>query len=328
MRIVYIFRPPRPGVSIEELFTTIISSLPSNIIATKYILRSGPLQILDIIKLIVSRFDIYHITGEVHYIALPLFFKKVVLTIHDLNYYENNLVGVKRFIFKWLWIVLPIYLSKKVVAITSYTKKQIESICLNYKLQIFVINNCTDFKSINYDGENQKKEQKKSTTILHVGTDQNKNLERVLEALNGLQVELIIIGPLSKNQQVLVSNVNFKVKNYFSLQRSIIKELYCSADIISFPSLSEGFGMPIIEGQACNVPIITSNISPMKEVAGLGALLVNPESIEEIRNAFICLISDKMIRSKLKDYGIKNVEKYRPLSTLNEYIKLYKSIHE
>ncbi len=328
MRIVYIFRPPKPGVSIEELFTSIISSLPSNIIATKYILRNGPIQIIDIIKLLLSRYDIYHITGEVHYVALPLFFKKVILTIHDLNYYNSNLRGLKRFIFKWFWIILPVVLSKKVVAISGYTKRQVENVFVNFTPKVIVVSNCTDFKYLDNEEKCLKKEKNKSiTSVLHIGTDQNKNLERVLESLDGLDVELIIIGPLNKNQQLLVSNASFIIKNYFSLPRSRVRELYCSADIISFPSLAEGFGMPIIEGQACHVPVITSNISPMKDVSGLGALFVNPKSVDEIRNGFIRLITDGELRSKLIINGKKNVEKYSPISTSNKYLRLYKFLY-
>ena len=70
------------------------------------------------------------------------------------------------------------------------------------------------------------------------------------------------------------------------------------ADIINFPSLFEGFGMPIIEGQATGRIVITSNLSPMKEVAGNGAILVDPYSVNEIRNAYLSVIQNKRYSRK------------------------------
>jgi glycosyltransferase involved in cell wall biosynthesis len=76
------------------------------------------------------------------------------------------------------------------------------------------------------------------------------------------------------------------------------------------PSTFEGFGIPIVEAMYCDVPVITSNITAMPEVAGDAALLVDPYSVESISNAMITIASDKSIRNSLIEKGRTRREKY------------------
>ncbi|OGD32387.1 hypothetical protein A3C91_05035 [Candidatus Azambacteria bacterium RIFCSPHIGHO2_02_FULL_52_12] len=82
------------------------------------------------------------------------------------------------------------------------------------------------------------------------------------------------------------------------------------ADVFVFPSFYQGFGMPILESQLRQVPLVTSNISSMAEVAGDGALHVDPHSIEEITEATYRIISDKNLRKQLVEKGLENVRQY------------------
>lgn len=86
--------------------------------------------------------------------------------------------------------------------------------------------------------------------------------------------------------------------------------LYSAADVFVFPSLYEGFGMPVLEAMACGVPVITSNTSCLPEIAGDAALLVNPEDIESITNSMIRVHKDKVLYQELVERGFKQVKKY------------------
>ena len=95
---------------------------------------------------------------------------------------------------------------------------------------------------------------------------------------------------------------------------------------MNFPSIYEGFGMPIIEGQTIGRVVITSDISPMKDVAGNGALLVNPFSVESIREAYLQIINDKDLRSRIIEKGKENAQKYAVEKIAKQYVKIYKTI--
>jgi glycosyltransferase involved in cell wall biosynthesis len=87
-------------------------------------------------------------------------------------------------------------------------------------------------------------------------------------------------------------------------------ELLRNADMFLFATLYEGFGIPVLEAQSVGVPVITSNTSSLPEVAGEGALLVNPESIEEIAEAMQSLISNQTLKSAILYKGAENVKRF------------------
>ncbi|MDP9169149.1 MAG: glycosyltransferase family 4 protein, partial [Acidobacteriota bacterium] len=79
---------------------------------------------------------------------------------------------------------------------------------------------------------------------------------------------------------------------------------YARASIFAFPSLDEGFGIPILEAMAAGLPVVTSNRSALAEIAGPAALLVNPESVEELGEALRKMIVDEQLREELKEKGL------------------------
>ena len=101
---------------------------------------------------------------------------------------------------------------------------------------------------------------------------------------------------------------------------------YQNCDIVNFPSIYEGFGMPIIEGQAVGRCVVTSNIAPMTEIADDSALFVNPNSIDEIRRAYTRIISDSDLRKSLIAKGQKNIERFKLEKICSDYMNLYKQL--
>ena len=95
--------------------------------------------------------------------------------------------------------------------------------------------------------------------------------------------------------------------------------LYCSAHALIFPSLSEGFGWPIIEAQACGCPVIASNTTSIPEVVGIGGLLAHPNDVKDFANHVKTLeVND--IRCCLIDYGFANVNRFSVSSVTTSYI--------
>jgi glycosyltransferase involved in cell wall biosynthesis len=105
--------------------------------------------------------------------------------------------------------------------------------------------------------------------------------------------------------------------------------LYRDADIISFPSTYEGFGMPILEGQAAGRPVLTSDLEPMRSVAGQGgALLVDPQSVDAIREGFLRLMNDGFLRARLIAAGRDNCSRYTLEAVAASYLALYRTLED
>ena len=123
-----------------------------------------------------------------------------------------------------------------------------------------------------------------------------KNVKNLLLAFDLLKKEnatdqkLIIVGRLAwktDETQAVFDNMQFKEDVIFTghLQLNDLTRIVASADAFVFPSLFEGFGIPVLESRACGVPIITSNRSSLPEVAGKNALYFDPDNIDDIKNA-------------------------------------------
>ena len=87
------------------------------------------------------------------------------------------------------------------------------------------------------------------------------------------------------------------------LDREDLRQLYCCTDTFVFPSLYEGFGMPVLEAMACGAPTITSSTSSLPEVAGDAALLVDPDDVEGLARAMVNVVSDADLQRSLRQRG-------------------------
>jgi glycosyltransferase involved in cell wall biosynthesis len=83
-----------------------------------------------------------------------------------------------------------------------------------------------------------------------------------------------------------------------------LPSLYRGAEALVFPSLYEGFGLPILEAMACGTPVVTANVTAMPEIAGGAALLVDPTSVEQIAKTMERLVSDTTLRQQLRHKGL------------------------
>lgn len=84
--------------------------------------------------------------------------------------------------------------------------------------------------------------------------------------------------------------------------------------------------MPVLEAQAVGRPVITSDLSPLREVAGEGALKVNPLDVVAIREGIVQLLSDSELRDALVEEGFRNVSRYTPQSIASQYAALYREL--
>lgn len=322
MKVTYVNRSLTfGGFSFEELFKTIKANLKNVEYSDFYDkTHKGFFKNVKALKKIPT--DVYHITGGLGYYALFLPTKRTILTVHDTNHYEHDLKGLKKWIFGLLFYRLPIKNVKYVTVVSNHTKKNLISLFNIPEEKIIVIANCYPN---NFD-KKIKSELNSPVNILQIGTKKNKNLSRLIEAIKDLNVHLTIIGKLSPkiNEQLLSSKVKFS--NKLNLSSKEIYNEYCNCDIVSFVSLNEGFGLPIIEANAVGRAILTSNVSSMPEVAGNAACLVNPYDVNDIKTGFQNLIENDTYRKSLIENGFENIKRFQPNKIAQDYYNLYKKV--
>lgn len=162
--------------------------------------------------------------------------------------------------------------------------------------------------------------------LLFVGTLQpRKNIVRVIEAFSQLKkqktenkeqdLQLIIVGRKGwQYEEILAAPEKYDVKDKVKFLDFVPDEdltlFYQHAKVFVWPSLYEGFGLPILEAMQQGCPVITSNVSSLPEAGGDAALYVDPQSVEEIAGAMGKVLTDKKLRDEMIAKGRKQVEKF------------------
>lgn len=324
MKVVQVFRKTDSGFfSIERVFGAVNNELCKAVEIEKFELRSKKIVSIatfqDLIRLRKLNADVYHVTGDIHFAILALPFKRTILTIHDCVFLKIK--GFKGFVMKKLWLDWPVRIAKSVTTISEKSKLEILANVNANSEKIIVIPNPVSVKRC----AGHSIFNKEKPVILFIGTKPNKNLETSIKALTGLNCTLIIVGNLSNQQKELLNSSKISHVSYSNISDEDIAALYCKSDIILFPSLYEGFGMPIIEAQQSGKPVITSAISPLQETAGAGALFIDPYSIQSIRSGVELLINSSEMREKIVLSGFENVQQYSKSTIANLYLQVYRN---
>jgi glycosyltransferase involved in cell wall biosynthesis len=158
--------------------------------------------------------------------------------------------------------------------------------------------------------------------VLYVGKLlAHKNLERLIEAFallrrrHAIPHHLVLAGPPQGDVERLVHvaeqrGVTDRVHLLGYVADEELPLLYAGAAVFAFPSLSEGFGLPVLEAMACGTPVVTSNTSSLPEVAGDAAVLVDPVSIEAIADGIWSVLADDPLRRSLVAKGVERAARF------------------
>lgn len=269
-----------------------------------------------------SKENIIHVTGQVNYAILLVRSDKVIITVHDLGLYRP-LPRFRQWLFLLFWVYLPFRKAKIITVISEKTKEEIIKVMPSVLGKIRVIPNClTSSISLKPNAT-----QDNIRDILIVGTRSNKNLERSIKACSGLDVMLTIVGELTEDHRNLLIQYKVCFLNYIEISENELTEVYKKNQVLLFPSLYEGFGLPILEAQANDLFVITSEISPLIETAGNGAIFVNPYNVDSIRegiNKVLEMGSEE--KSKYLDNGKKNIDRFSVFNVALQYKKIYNEL--
>ena len=162
---------------------------------------------------------------------------------------------------------------------------------------------------------------KQKPYILFVGTiEPRKNLDTLLDAYEGLRADLrgafdlVVAGPAGWASERTMARVRSGLPGiHYSgyVAEKDLPGLTAGAAVFAYPSLYEGFGFPVAQAMAARVPVLTSNTSCLPEIAGPGALCVDPRSASELTHALERLLDDPPFRIQLANAGRQYAERYR-----------------
>mgnify|MGYP001051331821 CR=1 FL=1 len=311
--------------SIENFYKTLKKNLDLDfdikVVEMPFFSRGIISRLLNCCYCFFNQGDINHVIGDIHYVAIFLKRDKTILTILDcISLYEEN--KLKRLFYKYFWFVFPIKTTKHITFISEFSKFDTERL-LKLKLPKSLVIGVTASEVFTYC----KLPKNKTPNILQVGTNLNKNIKTLAFSLRDLNIELVIIGKLKiSDKDLLIKNkINYtEIDKPLSIQE--VYQYYQRADLITFLSTYEGFGLPILESNIVGRPVITSNIGCMPEVAGNAAILVNPYDNLKIKEAIVKALNDNDFVNSLIDNGFKNSHRFTPKKISSEYSKLYNRI--
>lgn len=325
MKILFVNRKTRPygNFSIEAYFAQIADLLQKEGVETKT--WYAPYFSNGILKRVFSYWalqnqtkqDIVHVTGDIYYL-LPAGQGKRVVTYHDIGFMHTT-NPIKKWLYRKFWIERPIKKAHAITCVSKATKNEILR-HLPRARRIEVIPTVIDPRFVRQD----KPFNEACPSILLLGSAPNKNLYRVLKATQGLNVHLSIVAKLDAQAIELLQGQSYEVCESIPFEELI--EKYRSADMVAMCSTHEGFGMPILEAQATGRVVLTSNCSSMPDVAGAGALLVDPYSVTSIKQGIQKLCTDAELRNQLILEGFKNTQRFLPEEIAKQYLSLYKRL--
>jgi glycosyltransferase involved in cell wall biosynthesis len=327
IRVVHFLRKPRElaNFSIETVFKNVRDHLPADIQCTVEVSPFESSGILNRLKSIwyaaKRQGEINHITGDVHFLTLGMKRRKTILTIHDIGlmHYGSR---AQKLVFQWFWLNLPVWKSTAITVVSEATKSELLRFvkCRPEKIRVIPTTIPTYFKAIPKDFNKDK------PVVLMIGTLINKNIARMLKALEGINCRVEIIGKLSEENKRIARESGLDYQNVWNISENELLRKYGECDLLLFASVHEGFGMPIVEAQTVGRAVITSNCSSMPEVAGDAACLVDPFDIASIRKGVLKVLENETYRNKLIERGFRNSKRFDVPAVAAQYAALYREL--
>lgn len=342
VKLILFLQPDLQGSPVakklEEFTRTKIEFYPRDAIErqgwwpyTKYKKMSSYLQSYDL--------DILHGPANV----TPLFYGgKTIVTVHDLIIYEHP-EWFPGGISDWFWRrqVVPKSISNadKLIAVSKFTKQQIiDRFGINTKKIKVIYEGITTSESASGKDSKRFTEKKiKEPYILYIGTiEPRKNLVRAIKAFSQVS------SSLPNLRFVIAGKKGWKLDEVFATVKELKLEeriiftgyaddttkaaLYSRASAFVFPSLAEGFGLPVLDAMQSGVPVVTSKTTSLKEVAGEAAVKVDPYSIKSITDGIREIVTNQNLRQELIAKGKFQAAKFSWQKAATQTLQVYNEV--
>jgi glycosyltransferase involved in cell wall biosynthesis len=288
------------------------------------------------VELFTGQVDLYHATDFV--LPPTLSRTRTLLTVHDLSFVRVPEAASPR-LKAYLDDVVPRSVSRAhhVLADSQATKDDLVSLYDTSPEKITVLLSGVDSRFKRVDRPEYVRAKYRisgAPYVLSVGTVQpRKNYGRLIEALallraRGYELNLVIAGgrgwledPIYET--IRVNHMEDRVHFIGFADDADLPALYSDAACFAFPSLYEGFGLPVLEAMGCETPVVTSNVSSLPEVAGDAALIVDPYDVDAIASAIVKLADDTTLRSHLINKGRERAQQFTWEKSAHHLLQIY-----
>jgi glycosyltransferase involved in cell wall biosynthesis len=287
-------------------------------------------------------------TGSLHLLHAPDFIlppvrrtTRTIVTIHDLSFVrepDSIMPGMSDHLNTW--VPRSVAQADCVIAVSEATCRDLVELYQTppEKIRILYHGVTANFKPVTDPARLQAIRQKyrlgQKPLVLSIGTIQpRKNYQRLIQAFAQVKREaaLVIAGGAGwKNESIFaeVEKQQMADRVYFPgfVEDTDLPALYSTAAVFVYPSLYEGFGLPILEAMACGVPVIASNRSSLPEVTGDAGLLVDPHDVAAIATAMTRLLEDYPLRQQLSAAGLKRAAQFTWSGMAAQLVDIYRQL--
>ncbi len=281
-------------------------------------------------------FDIFHPTYYDPYFLERIGNKPFVLDIHDMTpeifpeffSSKNNIPLDKK---------LLAHKAAKIIAVSHNTKNDLINLFDIDESRVEVVYHGNTFEGVDIDKIDNFDLKKKlpEKYLLFVGNRGGyKNFYFFLNAisktlLSDQDLKLVCTGePFNSFELEFIANLDLKnqVQHFKILSDNDMIVLYKNARVFVFPSLYEGFGLPILEAFSCSCPLVASNVSSIPEIAKDAAIYFEPKNYNSIKNAVELVLYDENLRSNLIDKGLKRLKDFSWQSSVDQTFEIYRNL--
>jgi len=274
--------------------------------------------------------------------AAPFFWKNKIVVIHDCAYdrFEEFDNLLSKTYFKVMFYGAK-YFSRNIVTVSDFSKKElVELYKINPKKIEVIYEGVPEMEEVNEEEIQNTLNRFKidRTYFLYIGNWRpRKNLPGLIKAFklfkewSDLDYLLVIAGRIDKRfldleKEIEKNQLEGRVILTGFISQKEKTALYKNAKALVFPSFYEGFGLPVLEAQSLGIPVLTSNTSSLPEVAGEGALYVNPYRIEEIAQGMERICKDENLRQQLIQKGFENIKRFSWQKSAEKLLDLFYSL--
>jgi alpha-1,3-rhamnosyl/mannosyltransferase len=293
-------------------------------------------------KLHRERLDLFHAT---HYVLPPLLGGRAIVTIHDIIHllYPQFLPNRAALLYARVMIRRALSRADRIITVSYNSKRDLVDYFNVSPSRIDVIYNGVSRRFHPDLPEEEKrrvveKYRLPSPYLLFLGGEKpHKNVQNVVrafaEARRGrpdLVHALVLAGPLPKQGARLDAllaalELEGRVARPGIVEEEDLPGLFAAADAFLYPTLYEGFGLPVVEAMSCGIPVLTSSTSALQEVAGGYAYLVDPMDVDAIARGIVVLTTDEKLRSDFIELGKKRALDFSWEKAAEKTLEVYRA---